>query len=466
MSLEKKILAAVRKVWLDVLRMDPALDREVLHLAHPVVLGLISITAIGVTDTIMVGRLSAEALAATGLGAVVLWLAGWVLRAVEVAVQALVARRYGEGAFAECGKVVDNGLVVSMGLSLILMTGLGFGAPFLVGAMSGHPLVAENATAYIQIFVSALAFSGVLYVIRGFFSGIGKTRIYLITAFSMMVINIALNFVLIFGHFGFPRLEVRGAALGSALAIFMASVIIMLYMLGITGHNYRREYALLKHANLNFQLIKEIIRLAAPNALRGVMVIGGFGVFYALAGQLDVIQVAVVNVVINVQSVSFMPGYGFGVAAAALIGQNLGAGNPEKGEHAAYESVKLGMLFMGTIGLIFLAVPHWVINIFTDNPQVIDNALFPLRIIGVVQIIDAAGMIFGSALEGAGNTRWVMAAEVFVNWGIFLPTTYLFAFLLGFGRYGLWIAWSLYMVAFGVICFLKFRTGTWKQIKI
>ncbi len=450
----------------DFLRIDKTLSREVSRLAYPVVLGLVSITAIGVTDTMMVGRLNAEALAATGQAAMLLWAAGWIMRSVEVAAQAITARRYGEGSYRECGRVMDNGLVIAFSLSLVWMLVLGLGAPYLMRLLSTNETVIAYAVVYIQVFALSFPAAACFYVIRGFFSGIGKTRIYLVTSLVMMTVNVAANYTLIFGHFGFPRLGVPGAAIGSVIAVLTATACIALILTGCAGRKYRKEFNSLRFTNLDRTLMKEIIRLASPNAFRGVLVIGGLAVFYAMVDRLDVIQVAVVNVVLNIQSVSFMPGHGFGVAASALIGQNLGAGNPAKAERAAYESVKLCMLLMGATGLVFIAFPEFIAGLFTDHETVIRSSVFPLQVVGLVQIVDAAGMVFSSALEGAGNTRWVMIAEVAVNWLIFLPMTYLLTFTLEYGRFGPWIAWAAYMIAFGVICFYKFRSGGWKRIRL
>lgn len=450
----------------DFFSIDRPLAREVYLLAYPVVLGLVSITAIGVTDTMMVGRLNPEALAATGQAAMLLWAAGWIMRSVEVAVQALVARRYGEQAFSECGRIMDNGLVVVLAFSVVWVAVLGLGAPYMMRLMSTNERVIDYAVPYIRIFVISFPAAGCFYVIRGFFSGIGKTRIYMVTSVVMMTVNVAANFALIFGHFGFPRLEVRGAAAGSVIAVLSAFLLITVILLGLGRQTYRRDHQALNFGNLKWSLIRDIIRLAAPNAVRGVLVIGGVAVFYGMVDRLDVIQVAVVNVVLNIQSVSFMPGYGFGVAASALISQNLGAGDTVKAERAGYESAKLGMILMGLMGAVFIAVPEAIVYLFTNDPEVIRSSVFPLRIVGLVQIIDAAGMIFASALEGAGNTRWVMMAEVGVNWLIFLPMTYLLTFAAGMGRFGPWIAWAVYMTVFGILCFLKFQHGSWKKIKI
>jgi putative MATE family efflux protein len=329
----------------DFFRLDRKLAREVYHLAYPVVLGMASITAIGVTDTMMVGRLSAEALAATGQAAMLLWAAGWIMRSVEIAVQALVARRFGEQSAGDCGKVLDNGLILVSAFSVFWILLLGLGAPFLMSLLSTNDRVIGYAVSYIQIFVLSFPAAACFYVIRGFFSGIGKTRIYMITSVIMMSVNVVANYVLIFGHFGMPRLEIRGAAIGSVIAIYSATILIAMILIGMVGKKYHREFSGLRLSNLNWILMKEIIRLSSPNAFRGVMVIGGLAIFYAMVDRLDVIQVAVVNVVLNIQSISFMPGHGFGVAASALIGQNLGAGEPEKAERAGYESVKLGMIW-------------------------------------------------------------------------------------------------------------------------
>ncbi|MBX7152583.1 MATE family efflux transporter [bacterium] len=454
------------KTWTRFFKLDTVLAKEVLHLAYPVVLGLASITAIGLTDTAMVGRLGAEALAATGQAAIIFWGVHWVTRSIEVAAQALVSRRYGEQQYAQCGKILDNALAIATTLGVFNTFFLFFGGRTLMSFQSSHAEVIDLAAGYIDILSCVLLASALLFATRGFFSGIGKTRIFLITALMMLAVNIVGNYAFIFGHFGAPRMGVRGAALASAIAFVIALTFIILYTLGISGHNYRREFNAFRLSNLDRKTIAEIIKLASPNAFRGVMVIGGLAVFYAMVDRLDVVQVAIVNVVLNIQSVSFMPGYGFGVAAATLIGQNLGANDPDKANRAGYEAMKLGMVFMGTLGVIFLAVPEWVVRLFTDDSVVIAYSVFPLRIVGLVQLVDAAGMIFSSALEGAGNTRWVMGAEIFVNWGIFLPLTYGLTFMLDFDRFGPWIAWAAYMVVFGIMCFWKYRKGEWKHIKL
>lgn len=329
--------------------IDRNLAKEVLHLAFPVVMGMASITAIGLTDTIMVGRLGAEALAATGQAAIIFWAIHWVTRSIEIASQALIARRYGEQQFHLCGKVMDNAMAISFLVGIAGMFLLYFGGRTLMSFTSTHENVVDLATGYIQVLSLALWASSLFFAMRGFFSGIGKTRIFLMSALLMLAVNILGNYTFIFGNFGMPRMGVRGAALGSALAFITALLFMILYVLGISGRNFRKEFHAF-HFQFDKETILEIIRLASPNAFRGIMVIGGLAIFYAMVDRLDVIQVAIVNVVLNIQSVSFMPGYGFGVASATMIGQSLGAKDPVRAERAGYEAAKLGMIFMGTSG--------------------------------------------------------------------------------------------------------------------
>jgi len=185
-----------------------------------------------------------------------------------------------------------------------------------------------------------------------------------------------------------------------------------------------------------------------------------------MVDRVGVAQAAVVNLVINIQSVSFMPGYGFGIAAATMIGHSLGAGNTERAERAGYEAMKLGIIFMGSVGILFLVAPEWVVRVFTDDEEVMKYAIGPLRLVGIVQIVDAAGMVLSTALEGAGQTRWVMMMEILVNWGVFLPLTYLLTFTLNMRNYGPWIAWGVYITLFGVISFIKFNRGSWKHVRL
>ncbi|HND76187.1 MAG TPA: MATE family efflux transporter [bacterium] len=445
--------------------LDSKLSTEVLHLALPVVAGLASITAIGLTDTIMVGRLGATALAATGQAVMVFWTVNWVLRSVELATQAISARRFGEGQLPACGEVLHHALVFSLTLSFFSMIVLYSMAPRLTRWISANEEVASLATGYIRVLFATLWLSGMFFALRGFFSGIGRTRVFLMSAGILFTANLCGNYMFIYGHWGAPAMGVSGAAVGSALSMICGFSFLILYTF---WHRKKTlaAYELFSGTKWRWELIGEIARLAWPNMFRGVMVIGGLLVFYAMVDRVGVAQAAVVNLVINIQSVSFMPGYGFGIAAATMIGHSLGAGNTERAERAGYEAMKLGIIFMGSVGVLFLVAPEWVVRVFTDDEEVMKYAIGPLRLVGIVQIVDAAGMVLSTALEGAGQTRWVMMMEILVNWGVFLPLTYLLTFTLNMRNYGPWIAWGVYITLFGVISFIKFNRGSWKHVRL
>lgn len=199
-----------------VFSLDRHVAGEIWRLALPVVTGMASITAIGLTDTIMVGRLGAGALAATGQAAVIFWAVHWVSRSIEVAAQALVARRYGEQQPEACGVILDNAAVMAVAIGAVGAVLLFFGCEFLMTLMSSHGTVITSAVSYIRVLAPFLLISGPFFAFRGFYSGIGKTRIFLVSALIMLAVNVVGNYIFIFGKFGMPRLEVPGAAVGSA----------------------------------------------------------------------------------------------------------------------------------------------------------------------------------------------------------------------------------------------------------
>ncbi|MFH0881420.1 MAG: MATE family efflux transporter, partial [bacterium] len=298
---------------------------------------------------------------------------------------------------------------------------------------------------------------------RGFFNGIGETHQFMVISILMNVINVGLNWVLIFGHFGLPALGPRGAALGSTLG----TVIGMLLFAAVgLGHKRRREYRYYHIANLSRNMARKILNLTIPSGSRSLLVMLGFATFSGIVARLGTVEMATTNVILNIVSLSYMPGFGFGIAAASLIGQKLGEGEPDVAEEYGWEAGRLGVITMGMMGILFIGTPEFLMKIFTDDLAVIEAGVIPLRLMGFVQVFDAVGMVLGGALEGAGMTKWVFVAELTVNWLIFLPFAYLAAYVFGWGLTGAWIAFGSYLTLFGTVVTIKFASGTWKTVKV
>jgi putative MATE family efflux protein len=189
-------------------------------------------------------------------------------------------------------------------------------------------------------------------------------------------------------------------------------------------------------------------------------------VFARILAELGTIAYAANQVAVNGWALSFMPGFGFALAATTLVGQSLGAKDPTGAQQRGYTAYRMGAGLMGTVGLTFLLFPAQIVGFFTNDPQVIALGTMPLRMVGLIQPLLAATMIFAGGLRGAGDTRFPMIINGGAIWLIRLPLAYLFALVLGWGLPGAWTALVLDMSLRGVLNFLRFRSGRWKTIKV
>jgi Na+-driven multidrug efflux pump len=230
--------------------------------------------------------------------------------------------------------------------------------------------------------------------------------------------------------------------------------------------DYRRRYLLFRKGNGSAEIKKAVLKLAVPTTMQNALAMTGFAVFLALIGLIGTVEQAVSNVIFTIMSMSFLPGVSFGIAASTLISQKMGEGKPEEAKSMGWESMKLSATLMGTLGIIFILFPSYLLRIFTNDPMLIQAGVVPLQIMGAVQAFDGIGMTMSSALQGAGMNRWVMIAEVCISWGLFIPLTYGMGIKAGWGIVGAWSAVGVYLVLFAATCGLKFAGGSWQKVKI
>jgi len=435
---------------------------QIFSLSYPVVLSLVSVTLLNLVDVAMVGRLGASSLAAVGLGGQAIWTLYGSFRALAVGTQVIVGRRFGQRRFAECGRVRDNSLVIAMAAGVLFTVAGYYLIPRLLPLFSSDGEVSRLCQGYFRIRWLATPLFLLSSSFRGFFNGIGRTFVHFAVSVVITVVNIVLNWLLIFGHGGFPPLGVDGAAAASTASIFLGA---SLYFAWLFRGDFRRKYGIFRF-RWSPGIIGSLLRLSASPALQNLLVMTGYLVFLAVMGRVNVVSLAASNVIMIIVSISFMPGFGIGTAASILVSQRLGEGKPGAAERLGWMSVGMGVLFMGILGVVFLALPGQLVRLFSSDRGVIAVAVVPLRIMGVAQVFDALGIISSQALRGAGDTRAVMVAEVLAVWLVFVPLAYTLALKLGLGCPGGWAAMALYLFSFGGYMAYRFRRGRWKDIPL
>ena len=469
-----------------ILPTDPAVFRRVLTLAFPIILGNLSRVLMNVVDVAMVGRLGAKSLAAVGLGAVLIWTILSIGVAFRTGVQTVTARRYGQKRFSDCGLALNSGLALASIVGVIFsMMGYkmaGVAIRFLID----DPDVIPLAIVYTQWSFVGAACITIGYAFQGFYNGVERTRIHMEVTIVSNLLNIYLDAGLIFGNarltemlasspvgdisflsvlwspFDFPALGVEGAAIATLCA---AVWMIIHYTLRGFTQEFRTNYGTYK-GGFNRETLKKEVEIAAPQGFQEVGVTIVYVLFFKIIGMIGTVEVAATEVVFTLAMASFLPAIGFGVACATLVGKALGEKDPERAAVSMLESVRWSVIFMGTMGILFLLFPRPILLIFTNDREVIEMGLVALRILGVVQFFDAVGMTLWFALSGAGNTLFPAIIDLSLSWGIFLPGSYLLGIVFGYGLIGPWLAFAIYLFLYAICITWKTLKGDWKEIEI
>ena len=439
-----------------------AIRRDVLRLALPAMGEQLLSMMVGIVDTFLVGHLGAAPLAAVGLANQWVFMAMTLFGAIATGATALIARFIGARDPEQADEVLRQAMLlgVLVGIAATVL-GLTLTEP-AIRLLGAQGEVIALGTAYLRIVAGIFFFSTLMFIGNASLRGAGDTRTPLLVMLVVNTCNVAVAWTLVNGAFGAPRLGVVGSALGAATGRLVGGVLVVAILLrGRSGVRLR-----LSGLRFDGGLIRRILHVGLPTGLEQLLFRTGHMVFARILAEMGTVVYAANQVAINAWSLSFMPGFGFALAATTLVGQSLGAEDPEGAQRRGYTAYRLGAVLMGAVGLTFLLFPAQIMGFFTDEADIIAVGTLPLQMVGLIQPILAATMIFAGALRGAGDTRWPMAMTGISIWLIRLPLAYLFGLVLGWGLPGAWGAFALDLSLRGVLNYLRFRGGRWKLVKV
>jgi MATE family, multidrug efflux pump len=392
-----------------------SLQRRVLGLAWPVIGENLLQTLLGVVDTILVAGLGAVALAGVGAALQVIFVLIAALSALSVGAAVLVAQAFGGGDLATASRFARQSLLWSVVVSVPLaLIGLRL-TPTIIDLFGLQPDVAQVATSYLHVTIGTIVTLTTTLIGGGVLRGIGDSRTpMLITALSNLL-NVALAYALIYGHFGLPAL----GAVGSAWATFLARLVGALLLVGVLwrGRNGVRISGLGAWWPRP-DVARQVLRIGGPAALEEVLLISAFATLTPIVASLGTIALAAHRVVINVLSLSFLPGIGFGLAATALVGQAVGARQLDEARAITRIALRWAIVWMGALGVIFLLFAPLIMRAFTDDQQLIDIGAAAIRVVALAQPLWAATFVYAGALRGTGNTRTPLMITGVATWAI------------------------------------------------
>ncbi|MEW6356197.1 MAG: MATE family efflux transporter [Planctomycetota bacterium] len=435
------------------------------RLAWPAILYSFLQSFVEIVDAMMVGRLGPHALSAVGMSQQVIMLVMVAMLAVTSGSTTLVAQFYGAGDNEEVSRTVAQSVIMSVFLSAIVSgVGLVVSRPMLklIGSRAD---VLDQGVAYMRIYFLGVFFLFLNFISSAVLRGVGDTVTPLKISVIVNIINVAANYLLIFGIGPFPRLGVSGAALGSVIARSVGAVIGCWLLL---NGRCRVRLFLRDMREINMRLMYRTLRIGIPSGLQGIARNGSRLFLYRIIADsaAGVAAIAAVTVGFRVRMVTVMPALAIQVAAVALVGQRIGAKRIDEAERFGRESIKFCAVILSGIGVLLFFFAPWVVRAFTDSPETIRIGKVMLQFFSVGQTFAAAAIAASGGLAGAGDTQPGLVYTVIGQFFVMLPVAYLLCHHTRLDIVGVWIAWTVSEVLQFVLMYRRFAGGRWKTMEV
>lgn len=440
--------------------LTPDRRTRILTLALPIIGGMVSQNVLNLVDTAMVGVLGVAALAAVGMASFANFMASAFITGLSAGVQAIAARRLGEGRESETARPLNGGLFLAVVLALPLSAVLIVFADRIFELLVDDPEVVILGVPYLQARIASMLALGVNFAFRGYWNGVNMSKVYLRTLLVMHASNIILNWALIFGHLGLPALGVAGAGIGSAIATFIGSA---LYL--FQGWKLARANGFLSGLPDRTTMLS-MLRLSIPTGIQQFFFAAGLTAFFWILGRVGTAELAASNVLVQLLLVAILPGLGSGMAAASLVSQALGRREPADAMAWGWDVAKLATSAVGLMALVGLFFPDLLLRPFLHDEQTLALARVPLRVLAATMSIDTLGMVLMNALLGAGDNIRVMVVTLVTQWVLFLPIAFVMGPVLGLGMTGVWLAHIGYRVLQALVFTVIWRAGSWTRIHV
>ena len=435
------------------------IGRAILLLAIPMVLEMVMESVFAVVDIFWVSHLGKDAAATVGLTESLLTLIYALAIGLSIGAMAMVARRIGEqnpeGAARAAVQAIALAFLVSITIAIVAAPN----APKLLTLMGGSPWVIEHGSAFTRVMLAGNATVVVLFMVNAIFRGAGDAAIAMRTLWLANSINILLGPCLIFGIGPFPKLGIVGAAIATNIGRGTGALFALSRLVRRGGRfNVQR-----RHLRIEPAIMWRMIRLSAT---------GTFQVFIGMASWMGLVRIissfgsdAVAGYTFGIRVILFalLPSWGMANAAATMVGQALGAGDPDRGERAVWKAGFYNMIFLGIVGLLFIFFAPQIIWFFTIDPNVTHYGVDCLRIVAYGFLFYAYGMVIGQSFNGAGDTWTPTIINLFVFWLWEIPLAYVLSVMLGLGPRGVFIAITVAFSTLAVVSGAVFRRGHWKR---
>lgn len=439
------------------------LNKNIGKLCIPVAIENILHMSVFISDTVMVGRLGTDAIAAVGLAGTLFFVISMIFSSLNVGSASIVARHVGAKEKEQAQIVGAQAILMSLIMGIIFLPFLMVFARKLLVLMSAEPKIVDLGTGYLRIVGSFLVFRLIILACSGVLRGAGDTKTPMKVTLIINCINILFNWLLIFGIGPFPKLGISGVAWATALAYTVGTCLLLTKLFAGKCILHIRIHHL---AQIHIEYLQRIFRISIPAAIDAFLTQMGFLFFTKIVTILGTVPLAAHQIAVRIESISFMPGFALAVSTATLVGQSLGAKNVDLALLSMKRSCYFALGLMGFFALIFLVFPSQMAMIFKPESSVLSLSAACVMVAAIEQPALAVYMVYAGGLRGAGDTISPMIITIAGTLCLHVPLAYLFGITLKWGLAGVWFGAAVDWIIRAIAIYILYKRGRWKRVTV
>ncbi|MBC7904445.1 MAG: MATE family efflux transporter [Gemmatimonadaceae bacterium] len=439
-----------------------SIRKSVFLLAIPMILEMIMESIFAVVDIFFVGKLGTEAVATVGLTESVLAIVYSIAWGLSMAATAIVSRRVGEKNNEEATRAGAQAIIISIALSIVIGAAGVYFAGDILHLMGGSSKLVATGVGYTRIIYGSSIVIMLLFLINGIFRGAGNAAIAMHSLWIANICNIILCPTFIYGLGPIPAMGLEGAAIATTVGRGIGVVYQCFHLFKGNGilHFKRRHFL------PDFTLMKSLFSIAWTGAMQFIIGSASWIAMARIVAGFGDVAVAGYQVALRVIVFFILPAWGMANAAATLVGQNLGAGQPQRAEDSVWKTAKYNAIFMALVSLFFFFFSGPVIGFLNNDPAIGEIATRALRIVSIGYIFYGIGMVVTNAFNGAGDTKTPTIINLFIFWAFQIPLAYLMAVTWEAGPKGVFFAILIAETTLSIVSIIIFRRGKWKLVKV
>ena len=437
---------------------------KILSLSFPMIIGVLGRVAMNLIDTAMIGTLGPSAIAAVNLSIFTSSLVTDFIIAIGAAVLSLSARRFGEGKISQIKEILTESVIITLIIGIPLSIIGAFAAPYIIPLINNDTFVVAQGTSYLRIINSGWILVMLFYVFQGHYDGIGRPSIYLKNIVIIVIVNVVLNYCLIYGKLNFPAMGTKGAAIATISGYFVGVLTFLITMIweNKSFSIFKRCGYLVHRANMR----KKILKLFTSIGTQNLAIISGFFVFIIISGHISVIAMAVTGIVLQLANTLVLLANAFGKAAGTLASRSLGAKAPKIAFNWGLETATVGLFSLIPIFFIFITRPVLVMTIFSKDAVIISSAVLLIKMLGYGMTFDVFATILMNTMLGTGWVRSIVVWNIAGIWLLFIPLSVVGVVHYNVEVLGLWMSLFVYRIIVGSAFLIEYQRKKWLNVKL